>query len=256
MRMRDNSRRIHAVFYINVDECVTKRHALEANYHLAGVPEDRLIRFPSKLSFASCPDNNREIAQMMVDDGFPEYEYFLINESPYGAEHLASRWSKLALYRRIATEGINALVMSDSMFWWSYKFLTLEQKIRRLPDDLQIVNLYDWVDSTNPESMELHDKAQPSGVPGIVKGKVGCGFVAMFVTPEGALNLIKMLGRYPYTSEHQVLPLIAHKKAIEGYYSCAPSPLKSMAEYFIKSAGYEKRKSYCPHCAELLTEIK
>ena len=164
MRMSDNSRRIHAVYYINVEECEVKRHALEANYHLAGVPEDRLIRFPSRLSFASCPTNNREVAQMMVDDGFPEYEWFLKYDSPYSADHLATRWSKLSLLRRVVKEGINALVMSDSMFFFSYKFLTLEKKIRQLPGDLKMVNLYHWVDSTNPASMELDGQIHRSVV--------------------------------------------------------------------------------------------
>ena len=170
MRMSDNSRRIHAVYYINVDECVTKRHAVEANYCLAEMPEDRVNRFPSKLSFASCSDNNKDVARVMVDDGFPEYKWFLENESQYSGDHLASRWSKLSLLRQIAAERINALLMVDSMFWWSYNFLTLEDKIMKLPDDLTMVNLYHWVDSTCPESMELHDQVQPSGVSGIVKG--------------------------------------------------------------------------------------
>ena len=229
MRRLNGNFTIDRVYYLNTSERVNKHHAQQIVNALAGVPENRLKRFESRLSINECPDTIAEVAELMVADGFEEWRYYLDNDIDGTPGWLAADWTKLSVLREIISKGENAVVLSDQVFWWNITFKTLEKKIKRLPG-LKVLNLDGWYDPADNFAMDYMSKLEPSGSPGIYKNFKGQGASAQFFTYEGAVEHLEMWRQRPDTHAVRLILRQSRKEDLEGYYVCIPPLVRSLNE--------------------------
>ena len=234
--MPRTSRKIDKWYYINLADRVDKHHVQQAMCAVHGVPFERLERFPAAIDNESCPRDIRALAQMMIDDGFEEWSWFLENETWFQPHWLASEWSKLRLLRQIIERGENA-VMSTDVTFLNRDFFELEDMQSRLPD-LEVLHLSWWYDKEDETHKAHYAKMKKTGVEGIFSNFMLMGGAAIYFTLEGAKNFMAMRKEWPNNNiESFAFYRGLHTpEKIKGFYACDPSPMKQM---WSGKPGYE-----------------
>ena len=209
-------------YYINLKSRIDKHHAQQITCATWGVPAEKLERLPAAIENDVCP-NSRELGQMMIDDGFPEWgETFVSGETKMFPHWIAGNWSMLRAIRLVIEHNENAVISFDTHYMCKLFYL-MERELYQLPWDLKILHLTWWKDRTDhPRHMEQQRKLQPTNVEGIQSNfaMVGCG--ARFFTSRGATEYLELWKKRPMEDTQNVLFYAAADENLSGYYCCDP----------------------------------
>ena len=224
--------RIQKWYYMNLDERVDKHYAQQINSMLHGVPVQVLERFPVAIENDVCPDDIPTLAQMIVDDGFPEWECYVKEDfwrerKIFGPHFLAADWTKLRALRQMIEREENAVLCSDAAFL-SVDFAFLQHWINQIPHDLRVLNLYWWYDDEDPKHARQAQKMQPTSVVGIYNNFALFGAAAVFFTWEGAKAHLELWRKYRRVAA-EPFPFYAggdDMDQLAGYYACNPTPMR------------------------------
>ena len=232
MRRYDSGFKIDRVYYMNTDERMDHHAAQQVVSALAGVPTDRLQRMRTALSITEANERSvPEIAEMMVADGFEEWEIFKDKGGSWRPGWLAREWSKLRAVRHVIDGRENAVILSDHMYWWNMNFSNFEKKLGKL-GDLKVLNLHYWFNYHNSDSMERIDWLKPTAAKGIFSGFAGHGASAQLFTYEGAVEYMalwrSMVGVLDMNLIFEVSKRDGH---LEGFYVCCPPLIKCLMDY-------------------------
>ena len=98
-----------------------RRHAHRTAGALHRLPEDRLVHFNAACEDDDMPEKITDLAKMMIDDGFPEWEFILKDVAAGITTHvrssLAADWTKLRCLRHAAEQtGETAIHIAQSQF--------------------------------------------------------------------------------------------------------------------------------------------
>ena len=111
---------IEQYWYMNMKERRDKHHAQQAVCAMRGVPYSILERYPAGIENEVCPESIRELARLIVDDGFEAWSFYAdtenIEDKGYRSHWLASDWTKLRALRDIANSDKVTLLSSDAWF--------------------------------------------------------------------------------------------------------------------------------------------
>ena len=226
--------RIDKVYYINQDVRVDRHWTQLFALELFGVPYDRVARFPSRIQNNDLPSYD-EMVDMMVADGFTEWEMLKKRELKTDPTWLASQWSKLSVIRSIMDNGENGILLSDINYLSGFDrtsqlggfrppmtFANLETACGKL-DGLKVLNLQcPWDRWSFLENKDI--TIQESRADGMFYPMFAGRFGAILFTQEGAKSVLDWCKEFPYVYTDNIFAsMFRDDRMGDGFYFCHPS---------------------------------
>ena len=228
--------RIDKVYYINQDARVDRHWTQLFALELFGVPYDRVARFRSRIQNSDLPSYD-EMVDMMVADGFTEWEMLKKRELKTDPTRLAAIWSKLSVMRTIIENDENAILLCDvnyligfssvgalSGFRAPMTFDKLESICGELKD-LKALDFHSpwtrWSSITN-----LGVTIKETSAEGIYYPMFAGRIAAILFTAAGAKEILDFYCKHPYQTTDKLLTFMFREDITRtGYYFCHPSPM-------------------------------
>lgn len=236
--------RIDKVYYLSLERNIARHYAQRACANMMGIPVDKLVRDIGYLGETF--DSVLDVAAGMVDDGFPEFSWFLESKNADSIwqkpKNLCVSWSHLRILRQIVANGENAIVLEDDTFL-KYDFGALQTDIFNLsvPFDVIFLGIFRFSNKSRHQHYDIREdlflqerfqaEIKSTNIDYIYSNFWGLGSRARLFSAAGADKFLQSSLDNPWYSSELVL-WYESKKGFDRsrILFCNPSPVHTVPD--------------------------